>query len=63
MIVSDLETFNIDKVVPYALCIYRLSKNSGKYNRDITQREYEKCLIDCIGFRGTVSINETLDHV
>ena len=40
MVVFDLETFNIDKAVPYASCIYRLSKLSGKYNRDITQREY-----------------------
>ena len=40
MNVYDLETF---KAVPYASCIYRLSKISGKYNRDITRREYEKC--------------------
>ena len=39
MVVYDLETFNADKAVPYANCIYTLSKLSGKYNRDITQRE------------------------
>ena len=38
MIVYDLETFNTDKAVPYANCIYRLSKISVKYNRDITER-------------------------
>ena len=43
MIDFDLEAFTNDKAVPYATCIYRISKISGKYNRDITQREYEKC--------------------
>ena len=42
MIVYDFETFHTDRVVPYGNRIYRLSKISGKYNRDITQREYEK---------------------
>ena len=41
MIVYDIETFNTDRSVPYANCIYRLSKISGKFNRDIT--EYETC--------------------
>ena len=36
---------------------------SEKYNRDITQREYEKCRKDCIVFKGTDSINEMLDYV
>ena len=39
MVVYDLEAFNTDKAVPYAICLFRLSKTSGKYNRDITQRE------------------------
>ena len=39
MIVYDRETFNTDKVVPYDNCIYRLSKASGKNNRDITKHE------------------------
>ena len=43
MTVYELETFNFDRAVPFADCIYRLSKISGKYNRDITQREFEKC--------------------
>ena len=30
MVVCDLETFETDKRVPYASCIYRLSKISGK---------------------------------
>ena len=36
---------------------------SEKYNRDITQREYEKCRKDCIVFKGTDSINEMLYYV
>ena len=40
MIVYDIDTFNTDRAVPYANCIYRLSKISGKYNRDITEREH-----------------------
>ena len=63
MIVYDIETFHTDRAVPYANCIFRLSKLSGKYNRDITQREYEKCRKDCIFFKGTNSIYEMLDYV
>ena len=62
MIVYDIETFNNDRAVPYDNCIYRLSKVSGKYNQDITQREYEKCRKDCFVFKGTNSIIEMLDH-
>ena len=42
MVVYDLEIFNTDNAVPFASCLYRLSEFSGKYNRDITQREFEK---------------------
>ena len=41
----------------------RRSKLSGKHNRDITQREYEKCRIDCIVLNGTNCDNEMLYHV
>ena len=57
MVVLDLETLNTDEAVPYASCTYRLGKISGKYNRDIRQREFEKCRKDCIAFKGTDSIN------
>ena len=43
MIVYDLEVFNTTKSIPYANCICRLSKNSGKCIRDITKQEYQKC--------------------
>ena len=62
-IVYDFETFNTDTAVPYANCIYRPSKISVKYNRDTTEREYEKCGKDCFIYNGAVSFNELLDHV
>ena len=63
MIVYDIETFNTIKCVPYATCIYRLSKISGKYYRDISEKEYQKCLNDCIVFKGLDNINKMLDYV
>ena len=50
IVVYDLETFNKIRVVPYCGCIYKLSKLSGKYNRDISEQEYQKCLNDCVVF-------------
>ena len=63
MTVYDLETFNTAKFVPYANCIIRLNKRSGKYKREIVEREYEKCRKDCYVFKGTDSYEETLDLV
>ena len=63
MILYDIETFNTDRAVPYANCMYRLSIISGKYNRDISEKEYQKCLNDCVVFKGLDTINEMLDYV
>ena len=63
MIVYDIETFSTIKCVPYANCIYRLRKISGKYYRDISEKEYQKCLNDCIVFKGLDNINKMLDYV
>ena len=63
MIVYDIETFNTIKCVPYANCIYRLSKISGKNYRDIPEKEYQKCLNDCMVFKGIDNINKMLDYV
>ena len=63
MVVYDIETFNTIKCVPYAKCIYRLSKISGKYYRDLSEKEYQKCLNDCIVFKGLDNTNKTLDYV
>ena len=59
----DLETFNKIRVVPYCSCIYNLSKISSKYHRDISKKDNEKCLNDCVIFKGTECINEMLGHV
>ena len=56
-------TFIKVRIVPYCSCIYKLSNFSGKYNRDISEKEYQKCLSDCVVFKGTDCINERLDHV
>ena len=63
VVVYDIETFSTIKCVPYANCIYRLSKISGKYYRDISEKEYQKCLNDCIVFKGLDNINKMLDYV
>ena len=46
MVVHDMESFNTDRAIPYAICTYRLSKISGKNYRDITDRELAKCKKD-----------------
>ena len=51
------------RTVPYCGCIYKVSKIFGKYNRDISEQEYQKCLNDCVVFKGPYCINEMLDHV
>ena len=63
IIVYDLETFNKNKAVPYCSCIYKLSKIAGKFRRDISEQEYQKCLNDCVVFKGIDCINEMLDYV
>ena len=59
----DSETFNKIRAVPYCSCTYKLSKSSGKYHRDITEQEIQKCLNDCMVFKRTECINEKLDLV
>ena len=59
----DFETFDKIRVVPYCSCIYKLSKISGKFHRDISEQEYQKCLIDFVVFKEIDCINEMLDHV
>ena len=63
MPVYDIETFNTIKCVPYSNCIYRLSKNSGKNNRDILEKEYQKCGKGCIVLKGLVNFDKILDCV
>ena len=63
IVVYDLETFDEITAVPYCSCIYKLSKISGKYRPDISEQEYQKCLNDCVVFKGSDCSNEMLDHV
>ena len=58
-----LETCNKVRAIPYCSFICKLSKSSGIYNRDISKKEYQKCLNDVVVFEGTDCINEMLDHV
>ena len=63
IVTYDLETFNKIRAVPYCSCIYKLSKTSGKYHRDIPEQEYQNCLNDFVVLKGTDCINEMLDHI
>ena len=60
-IVYDLETHNTDRARPYVLCFYRLSKLAGRYNRDLTKDEIEKCKKDNIAFDGDNCVEKALD--
>ena len=42
MIVYDIETYNKNRAVPNCSCIYKHSKVSDNYHRDITGREFQK---------------------
>ena len=59
----DLETFNKFRAVAYCSCMFKLSKTSGKYHRDISEKEYQKCLNDCVVFKGSDCIKAMLDHL
>ena len=60
-ITYDLETRNTDRAKPYVFCFYRLSKLAGRYNRDLTPCEVEKCRKDTIGFDGDNCDEKVLD--
>ena len=59
-ITCDLETDNTDRARPYVFCFYRSNKISGRYNRDLTPSELEKCRTDTIAFHGDNCVNKTL---
>ena len=59
----DLETFNTDRAIPYCVSLYRVSKISRRYNRDLTKEEYEKCKNDTVVYKGTSCINQMLDNI
>ena len=61
-IVYNIETYSIDRARPYTMTFYRLSKISGRYNRNPTQEELEKSKNDTIAFMGDDCINKALDY-
>ena len=63
IVVYDLKTSNKIRAVPYCSCINKLSKISGEYHRVISEQECQKCLNECVVFKGTDCNNEMLDHV
>ena len=60
-IVYDIETHNTDRARPYVFSFYRLSKLSGRYNRDLNPNELEKCRKDTIAFDGDDCVEKALD--
>ena len=60
-IIYDIETHNIDRATPYCFSFYRLSKLAGKYERDLTPYELEKCKKDTIVFDGDACVEKALD--
>ena len=60
-IVYDLETHNTNRARPYVFCFYRLSKLAGKYNRDKTSNELDKCRKDTIAIDGDDCVEKALD--
>ena len=59
--VHDLETHNTDRARPYVFGFYRLSKLVGRYKRDLTPDELDKCRKDTIAFDGDNCVEKALD--
>ena len=60
-ILYDLETHKTDRARPYVICFYRLSKLGGRYNRDLTPSEIDKCKNDTIAFDGDNCVEKAID--
>ena len=61
-IVYDLETHNTDRARHFVFCFYRLKKLAGRYNRDLTSDETEKCKKDNIAFDGDNCVEKAFDY-
>ena len=59
----DLESYIRGKAIPHSSCRYKLSKISAKYNRDIREKEYQKCSNDCFVFKVTNCVSDMLDQI
>ena len=62
-IVYDLETHNTNRATPYCISFYRLSKIAGRYNRDQTREDLDKCKKDNLVFDGDNCISNALDFL
>ena len=62
-IVYDLETHNTDRAQPYCIPFYHLSKLAGRYNRDLTPFELEKCKNETFVFDGDDFVTKALDFL
>ena len=60
-ITYDLETHNTDRARPYVFCFYRLSKLVGRYDRDLTPYELDKCKKGTFAFDGDNCVPKVLD--
>ena len=60
-ITYDIETHNTDRAKPDVFCFNRLSNLTGRYNRDLTPHEIEKCRKDTIAFGGDNCVEKALD--
>ena len=60
-IVYDLETHNTDRARPYCISFYRISKIAGRYIRDLTPYEIDKCEKDTLVFDGDDCTSKVLD--
>ena len=62
-IVYDLETHNTNRVRPYKMTFYRLSKIAGRYQRDPSLEELQKSIKDTIAFSGDECYNNALGYL
>ena len=61
--VYDIETHNTDGARPYDMTFYRLSKISGRYERDPTQEELKKSIKDTLSFVGDNCVGNAIDSL
>ena len=59
--VNDLETHKTDRAKPYCISFYRSSKLAGRYNRDLTPYEIDKCKKETLTFDGSKFVSRALD--
>ena len=60
-IAYDLETHNTDRARPFVYCFNRFSKIAGRYNRDLTHDDRQKCNMDNIAFDGDNCVEKASD--